>query len=110
MKWCGPSTPRSATRTGPPFLPESPCGRGISVRLEMRRDTFETDDQRNRTDASFKTYCTPLALPLPHSVKQGARVRQSVTLRLTGNVRPIQPVQVGRPPQLSIATTPALAP
>ncbi len=79
---------------------------GITARLEMEGDTFEMEDQRNWTDASFKTYCTPLALPLPHSVKAGARVKQSVTLSLSGNVRPILPVNLGRAPQLSIATTP----
>src|SRR5262249_3571054 len=57
---------------------------------------------------SFKTYCTPLALPLPHQVRKGDRVRQSVILRLTGNVRPILPIHVGRPPQLTLAATPAL--
>jgi len=42
-------------------------------------------------------------------VKSGDRVRQSVTLSLTGNVRPILPVNVGRSPQLSISTTPVVA-
>jgi len=81
---------------------------GISARLEMEGDTFEMEDQRNWTDASFKTYCTPLALPLPHPVKTGDRVEQSVALSLSGNVRPILPVNLGRPPQLSISTTPVV--
>jgi hypothetical protein len=33
-------------------------------------------------------------------------VRQSVTVSLSGKVRPVLPVNLGRPPQLSIATTP----
>src|SRR5438876_5221279 len=81
---------------------------GINVRLEMDGDTFEMEDQRNWTDASFKTYCTPLALPLPHPVQTGERVQQSVTLSLSGNVRPILPVNLGRSAQLSIATTPVV--
>jgi hypothetical protein len=81
---------------------------GINVRLEMEGEPFEMEDQRNWTDASFKTYCTPLALPLPQAVKTGDRVRQSVALSLSGNVRPILPVNVGRSPQLSISTTPLL--
>jgi hypothetical protein len=81
---------------------------GIRARLEMEGETFEMEDQRNWTDASFKTYCTPLTLPLPHQVKTGDAVRQSVRLSLSGNVRPILPVNIGRPPQLSISTTPAL--
>ena len=81
---------------------------GIIARLELEGDTFEMEDQRNWTDASFKTYCTPLARPLPHPVKKGDRVQQSVTLSLAGNVRPILPVNFGRAPQLSIATTPVV--
>lgn len=47
-------------------------------------DIFEMEDQRNWTDASFKTYCTPLALPFPVEIKHGTRPHQSITLRLTG--------------------------
>lgn len=81
---------------------------GIRAQIAMEGDTFEMEDQRNWTDASFKTYCTPLALPLPHPVKAGDRVQQSVRLSLSGNVRPILPVNIGRPAQLSIATTPVI--
>ncbi|HEY0074078.1 MAG TPA: hypothetical protein VGB77_08260 [Abditibacteriaceae bacterium] len=45
-------------------------------------DVFETEDQRNWTDASFKTYCTPLDLPFPIEVKTGDVVEQKVTLSL----------------------------
>ena len=37
----------------------------------MEGETFETEDQRNWSDASFKTYGTPLALPLPVEVTSG---------------------------------------
>lgn len=47
-------------------------------------DSFEMEDQRNWTDASFKTYCTPLTLPFPVVIQSGDRVNQSVELRLTG--------------------------
>jgi len=40
------------------------------------------EDQRNWTDASYKTYCTPLGLPYPAKVEKGARVRQAVALTL----------------------------
>ncbi len=52
--------------------------------VSFEGDTFEMEDQRNWTDASFKTYCTPLSLPFPVEVKAGTRVQQTVTLRLTG--------------------------
>ncbi|MBK7998133.1 MAG: hypothetical protein IPK15_05225 [Verrucomicrobia bacterium] len=79
---------------------------GIVAKIDVEGDVFEMEDQRNWSDASFKTYCTPQARPKPHPVKKGERVEQSVTLSLGGKVRPILPVNVGRSPQLSIATTP----
>jgi hypothetical protein len=81
---------------------------GITAKLEMDGDIFEMEDQRNWSDASFKTYCTPQARPKPHPVNRGDLVRQSVTLTLSGKVRPILPVNLGRPPQLSISTTPVV--
>lgn len=53
-----------------------------SIEVRMEGDTFETEDQRNWTDASFKTYCTPLGEPFPVQVEVGERVRQEVTVRL----------------------------
>ena len=82
---------------------------GITARLEVTGDLFEMEDQRNWSDASFKTYCTPQSRPKPARVQTGDRVEQSVTLTLGGKVRPILPVNLGRPPQLSIATTPVFA-
>ena len=72
---------------------------GIRAQLEVEGDTFEMEDQRNWSDASFKTYCTPLALPLPAPVKTGDHAQQAVTLSLSGPVRPILPVNLGRAPQ-----------
>lgn len=59
---------------------------GLWAEVEFDGDVFEMEDQRNWTDASFKTYCTPLTLPFPVEIKAGTRVRQSVTLRLSGAV------------------------
>ena len=58
---------------------------GVEVRFEG--DTFEMEDQRNWTDASYKTYCTPLALPYPVEVRKGTRIAQSVTIRAKGSKR-----------------------
>ncbi|HWR50736.1 MAG TPA: hypothetical protein VN428_06495 [Bryobacteraceae bacterium] len=55
--------------------------RGITSPLSQIRfegDVFEMEDQRNWSDASYKTYCTPLALPFPAEVKAGTKIRQSV--------------------------------
>ncbi|MDQ3249213.1 MAG: hypothetical protein M3Q45_08400 [Chloroflexota bacterium] len=61
---------------------------GVWAEVRFMGDLFETEDQRNWTDASFKTFCTPLRLPYPVEVKQGTRVAQSVTLTLKGAFQP----------------------
>ncbi len=55
---------------------------GLWAELEFEGDTFEMEDQRNWTDASFKTYCTPLARAFPVEVQAGTRIHQAVTLKL----------------------------
>lgn len=55
---------------------------GKRVRIAFTGDVFEMEDQRNWTDGSYKTYCTPLSLPSPVLVPKGKRVRQRVTLAL----------------------------
>jgi D-apionolactonase len=57
------------------------------VRFELEGDTFEMEDQRNWTDASFKTYSTPLALGFPHHAAAGQRFRQVVRLTLVTAAR-----------------------
>jgi hypothetical protein len=55
---------------------------GGLVELVFEGDAFETEDQRNWIDASFKTYSTPLSRPRPVVVPRGARVEQRITMRL----------------------------
>jgi hypothetical protein len=50
------------------------------VTIELEGDVFEMEDQRNWTDASFKTYSTPLDMPFPIEQLLGSSVRQSVTI------------------------------
>lgn len=57
-------------------------GTGCWAELRFEGEAFETEDQRNWIDASFKTYGTPLRLPRPVKVAAGTRVRQAVTLYL----------------------------
>ncbi len=54
----------------------------VWANLRFEGDIFEMEDQRNWTDASFKTFCTPLRLPYPVEVPTGAKIRQAVTLQL----------------------------
>ncbi|MBF4616132.1 hypothetical protein [Curtobacterium sp. VKM Ac-1376] len=55
----------------------------VTLSLDLTGDVFEMEDQRNWTDASFKTYSTPLAEPFPVALSPGTTVRQGLTLRAT---------------------------
>jgi len=55
---------------------------GIWADVEFSGDIFETEDQRNWTDASYKTFSTPLRLPYPVEVKEGTRISQTITIRI----------------------------
>jgi len=57
---------------------------GATVRLDLEGDLFEIEDQRNWTDASFKTYCTPAYLGFPFDAVAGQRFEQRVTLSVGG--------------------------
>ncbi len=59
---------------------------GVEAEVRFEGEVFEMEDQRNWSDASFKTYSTPLALPLPVEVREGERIRQVVTLTLLGRL------------------------
>ncbi len=55
--------------------------KGCRAKLSFEGDIFETEDQRNWTDASFKTYSTPLSEPFPIKVKAGELVTQKITFQ-----------------------------
>jgi len=61
------------------------------VTFEFEGELFEFEDQRNWTDASYKTFCTPLALPWPVSVKSGEVIEQRVRISTIGQQRPVIP-------------------
>jgi D-apionolactonase len=82
-----PVQPMSALRAiTHEFLP------GLKVTCRMEGDTFEMEDQRNWTDASYKTYVRPLALPWPYLIAQGETIEQTVTLTVSGTVSEIESV------------------
>ncbi|MEO9528558.1 hypothetical protein [Roseibium sp.] len=54
----------------------------LKARCRMEGDAFEMEDQRNWSDASYKTYVRPLALPWPYLMDAGQEVDQSVTLEM----------------------------
>ena len=55
---------------------------GSRCTVDFYGDIFETEDHRNWTDASFKTYCTPLDLPYPVTVRKGERITQRIDLKV----------------------------
>jgi len=86
---------------------------GLTARICFEGDTFEMEDQRNWTDASFKTYSRPLALPKPYDLRAGDRVEQSITVTVDGSdpggeedVAPVSiqvtPQAAGRLPQIGL--------
>lgn len=54
----------------------------IRVRIRFEGDVFETEDQRNWTDFSFKTYSRPLSLPFPFTIEAGGEINQQIVISL----------------------------
>jgi D-apionolactonase len=66
----------------PPFdRLELDPGTGSTIIFGFEGDQFEMEDQRNWTDDSFKSYCTPASLGSPHQATRGQRFHQSVEVR-----------------------------
>jgi D-apionolactonase len=57
---------------------------GAIVECRMEGDAYEMEDQRNWTDASYKTYVRPLARPWPYTLDAGTELDQTVTLAVSG--------------------------
>ncbi|MGO6679120.1 D-apionate lactonase [Rhizobium leguminosarum] len=52
----------------------------VQAECRMEGDTFEMEDQRNWSDASYKIYVRPLALPWPYEIAANRPVRQKTSL------------------------------
>lgn len=55
---------------------------GLTLEWRMKGDVFEMEDQRNWSDASFKTYNRPLAWPCPYVIEAGECIEQAIELSL----------------------------
>lgn len=55
---------------------------GLALDWQLSGDVFEMEDQRNWSDASFKTYNRPLAWPCPYIIAAGERIEQCIELRI----------------------------
>jgi D-apionolactonase len=56
--------------------------KNIFAKLHFSGDVFEMEDQRNWSDASYKTYCRPLSLPFPFEIKKGEKIHQKIVMEL----------------------------
>ncbi len=54
--------------------------KGIGIRIELSGDNFETEDQRNYGDASYKTYCHWQESGSPYKIEQGKVVHNVAKL------------------------------
>ena len=69
----------------------------LEVTCRMDGDSFEMEDHRNWTDASFKTYVRPLARPWPYTLQAAQEFTQSVSLTFSGPL-PAPVVRTGQRP------------
>jgi len=53
---------------------------GGALLFEFEGDLWETEDHRNWTDASFKTYSTPISLGRPAPLEAGRQLRQRLVV------------------------------
>jgi D-apionolactonase len=74
---------------------------GGHVALDFEGDLFETEDQRNWTDASYKIYSTPASLGIPLTIARGGTVAQCVTVGVSGvrpsDIEPAARLTIGAP-------------
>lgn len=56
----------------------------IRTTIDFSGEIFEMEDQRNWGDASYKTYCRPLALAVPYLLPAGRTLKQEIAIRLSG--------------------------
>jgi D-apionolactonase len=58
---------------------------GQIFEVKFKGEVFETEDHRNWSDASYKTYCTPIELPFPVTLSKGELVEQEINISLSGS-------------------------
>ncbi|MBS1118457.1 MAG: hypothetical protein H6Q90_685 [Deltaproteobacteria bacterium] len=81
---------------------------GHRLRLSFAGDVFEIEDERNWTDACYKTYCPPLGLGQPYRIGPSVIVEQTVKLEILAAAPAIAPARHARPRMEMTATLPAL--
>jgi hypothetical protein len=75
---------------------------GVWATCTMEGDTFEMEDQRNWSDASYKTYVRPLSRPWPYTLPRGQKVKQAVRLTVSGALPPSAGKDANNPVRIDI--------
>jgi hypothetical protein len=57
---------------------------GSRAIVKFSGEIFETEDHRNWSDASYKTYCTPISIPFPALVENQKVLHQRIEVSLEG--------------------------
>jgi D-apionolactonase len=72
---------------------------GVTAQFSFEGDLFEMEDQRNWTDASFKTYSTPITLGFPHDAVAGQEIVQAVRLNVgvPTSAADVVRIEIGQP-------------
>ncbi len=95
---------------------------GIQAEVRLEGDVYEMEDQRNWSDASYKTYCPPLSLPFPAEILAGSTVSQAITVAVKGNISKISSEPADEPiilelrearsvlPRIGLGLTPGVEP
>ncbi|MGA1803106.1 D-apionate lactonase [Rhizobium sp. HT1-10] len=81
----------------------------VTAECLMEGDTFEMEDQRNWSDASYKTYVRPLALPWPYTIEANEPVRQRVVLTITDSRKALPAPAAGSAGPELVRLTPGAA-
>jgi D-apionolactonase len=86
----------------------------VAVDIAFSGEVFEMEDQRNWSDASFKTYCRPLSQPRPFAVAADEVLRQEIVLRFEAGgdtlaVAAVAATGAGRMPKVMLAHQPGLS-
>ena len=73
---------------------------GVKLEIAFFGEVFEMEDQRNWSDASFKTYCRPLLEPFAYTIPAGSTVRQEIRIKAEGRATTLTapadtPVRIG---------------
>jgi hypothetical protein len=72
------------------------------IHTDFEGDLFEMEDQRNWTDGSYKTYCTPLSLGYPHNASTGQQFYQKVSIWQSGETQSQQAEPAPQPEQVAL--------